>query len=895
MRALDILKLRLRTLFQRDRVDGELDEELQYHLDRQIEQNLQSGMPLRQARAAALKAIGGPTQIQEQCRDARGFVWITDILRDLRYGLRSFRREPVFVVAIVATLGLGIGANTAVFSVADELLLKGLPAPQPERLFQVLQPDGPGLQEYGDLFAAADFAAMRDRVSGFAQLAAETETRQITATVEGAQGETLTRGIVSGNYFPILGVEAAVGRTISMDDGAPGQPPVAVISYGYWKRRFDMDRQAPGRTIRIGNTIFQIIGVTQPGFSGIDAGTTTDLWTPLAGEPPRPRTIRSVRLIGRLNPGATMAQASGPLQAMLHQQMVSMVGQAPPGTPQSLIDRILQLKIKLVPAGSGVSPFRAGAGRPLLIVFGLVALVLLVACSTVATLFEARRNVRQREMAVRMSMGASRWRLLRQLFCEALLIAGAAATFGLILAHWMRPLLTNLLTPSGSPLQLAAGLDGRVLAFTAMLCVLTALLFGLVPAWRSSSVNPIDTLKCGGGWASRRQSAAGKAMVGFQVAVSLVLVLGASLFVRTLINLYSVNTGFARRDVILANVQFRGTDRGQQLSLAWKELRRRVSAIPGMESASLSSGSPFNGAYGNGMLRLPGVPPDMKNSGCVFFLASEGFFKTTGMTLLKGRDFEPRDFEPTAAPVAVVSWSLARQLFLNSNPVGRTFSNFEDSPPRWVTVIGVVKDAKFENLRNVPPRVVYLPFTWPHPVAAMSLVLRAGGGAAWLGAALRREASAANPEFTVRQITTQTSLIDDSLVRERLLAAVASFFGVLALLMAAVGLYGITSYTVTQRTPEIGIRMALGASRAAVLRMILRESALVVTAGTAAGLAVALAAERLVSSMLFGAKALDSPAITTTVSFAVVVTLAAALTPARRAAKTDPMAALRYE
>ena len=327
MRVLTILKQRLRTLFERDRIDLELDEELQYHLDRQIEQNLQAGMPPGLARTAALRLIGGPTQIQEQCRDERGLAWLTDFLRDIRYGFRSFRREPVFVIAIVVTLGLGIGANTAVFSVADELLLKGLPVRQPERLFQVLQPDGPGLQQYGDLFAAADYAAMRDRAGQFAELAAETEAGQVTARTEGAQEEVLNRGIVSGNYFLVLGIDAVIGRTISsVDDHASGQSPIAVISYGFWQRRFDLDRQILGRTIRIGNTIFQIVGVAQPGFFGIDVGTMTDLWTPLASEPLRPRSIRSVRLIGQLNRGSTMAQASAPLQAILHRQMVDMVG-----------------------------------------------------------------------------------------------------------------------------------------------------------------------------------------------------------------------------------------------------------------------------------------------------------------------------------------------------------------------------------------------------------------------------------------------------------------------------------------------------------------------------------------------------------------------------------------
>jgi predicted permease len=889
MRTLDVLKLRLRTLIYRNRLDRELEEELQYHLDREIQRNVEAGMPPAQARRAAMQSLGGAAQVQEQCRDERGVAWIFDLTRDFRYGWRSLRRAPVLVAAIVVTLGLGIGANTAVFSVADALLLKGLPVSAPERLFQVLQPDGPGLREMGELFAAPDFPAMRDQVGPFAQLAAETETRQAMASIEGAPEEPLRFGSVSPNYFRVLGVQAAIGRTISADDGGSEQP-VAVIGYGFWSRRFDRDPGVLGRSVRIGKTLYRIVGAAQPGFFGLETGTMADVWTPLAGQPPR---SRSVRLIGRLNPSATMAQASGPLQAFLHQQMVQMVGHAPPGTPQAMLDRILHLQVALVSAARGISPLRAGNGAPLRIVFGVVALVLLLACATVASLLDARRSARAREMAVRVSLGASRWRLMRQLLCESLLIAGAAAIAGLILAHWTGPLLASLLSPSGT-VELPAGIDIRMLGFTAAITLLTALLFGTAPAWRSSGVNPCLALR-GGPGRSPGSSRTGKVMVAFQVAVSLILVMGATLFVRTLINLSTVDTGFDRRDVILANVQYRGADRSPRLSANWEELRRRVSTIPGVESVSLSSGSAFNGANGNGMLRLPGIPPDTANSGCVFFSVSAGFFGASGISMVAGRDFEPRDFDPAAAPVAVVSESLARHFFHDANPVGRTFSNFEDNPPRWVTVIGVAKDIRFENLRNPPARVVYLPYTWPHPEPAMSLVLRARRDAGSLGAALRHEANAVNPEFQVRQIATQSELIDASLARERLLAGVASFFGVLALLMAAIGLYGIMSYTVAQRTPEIGIRMALGAAPLTVLRMILRESALVVLAGAAGGLAISLGGERLVAALLFGAKAYDPVTLIATFALLLAGAGAAALIPARRAARTDPMVALRYE
>ena len=520
-----------------------------------------------------------------------------------------------------------------------------------------------------------------------------------------------------------------------------------------------------------------------------------------------------------------MAQVAAPLQAVLHQRMVEMVGRAH-DFPQSLLNRILRLQIKLIPAGGGISPFRGEAGAPLFIVFGLVGLVLLMACATVGTLFEARHSARQGEMAVRMSIGAGRWRLIRQLLTEALLFACAAAALGFALARWTRPVLLALLTPFGASLELPSQADGRVLAFTAAIGVLAILLFALGPAWRSSAVNPLHALRSGAALTSSERVRRGKLAVVLQVSISMVLVLGAGAFVRTLIHLSHADTGFDRQNVIVAGVRFRGVDRDQRLARAWKELQQRVSAIPGVESASLSSGSPFDGASGNGLLRIPGLPSN--NQGGLFFLASPGFFQTTGMRIVQGRDFEPRDLEPGAAPVALVSESLSRDAFSGSSPIGRTFSNLEDSPPRWVTIIGVVRDIKFGNLREASPHVTYLPYNWPKPPQVLSIVLRARRDVAALGNALRREARLTDPDLAVGQITSQTRLIDESLTRERLLATVGVFFGVLAVLMAVIGIYGITSYTVSRRTQEIGIRIALGAPRATVLTMILKESALVV-------------------------------------------------------------------
>ncbi|WP_321472226.1 ABC transporter permease [uncultured Paludibaculum sp.] len=892
MRLLRKLGLRVRSVLFRGRVDRELQGELLFHLEQLTQENIEAGMSPEEALDSARRSMGGIAQTEEECRDTRGVGFLIDIARDLRLGLRTLGRVPVFVLTIVVTLGLGIGANTAIFSISDALLFKSLPVAEPQRLFQLLQPDGPGLREYGELFSPSDFRDMREGVTRFAQLGAATQVREVPATLEGTAEEPVRRGIISGNLFRVIGIGSTIGRTITdADVRATGGHPIAVISHAFWKRRFNADSRVLGRTIRIGGGLFEIIGVAQPGFWGIDVGTMTDVWTPLTAEP---QQGASLRLIGRLSPGASLEQAAAPMQVIYHRHMAEMVGHAPPGTSRGLIDHILGLKIQAVPAARGISELRTTYRKPLLVVFGLVGLVLLAACITVTTLMEARHSVRAREMAVRTSLGASRWRLMRQLLCEGLLVVSAAGTAGLSLAHWTTPLIVKLLAPSQVPVQLPTVVDGRVLAFTTCISALTLLVFGLVPAWRSSKVDIAASLKAGAGRMSVVRRSRTSALIASQAAMSLVLVMGATVFVRTLVNLSNVDAGLDRKNVIVANVQFRGPDRGARLALAWEDLRRRVSEIPGIEAASLSSGSAFDGAFGNGMIRLPSQPAGTRN-GCLFFHASTGFFRTSGMALLEGRDFEPRDFEAAAPPVAILSESAVRRFFPETNPIGRVFSNFEDNPPRWVTVIGVAGDTRFESLRNPPPVAAYLPYTWPRPASAMALVLGTHLDAASLAASLRDAAKSSNAGFVLRQTTSQSELIDRTLMRERQMAMVASFFGVLALMMAAVGLYGTVSYTTEQRTREIGIRMALGAAPSTVAGMILHESGMAVAIGAVVGLAIGQGLGKLVTALLFGAQPYDPVTIAVSLSVLLAVTLGAASVPALRTARVDPTTALRQE
>ncbi len=448
-RTLDKLCLRLRSVVLRKRVDDELDIELAFHLEQQIKEYLAAGMSLEEARFAARRAIGGIAQIKDQCRDTRRAGWVTDLVSDMRYAGRTFARARGFAITIILTLALGIGANTAVFNITDALLLRSLPLPDPERLIQILQPDGPMLEQYGERFSPGDYGSMSDAAGPAAQLASETGTKLVSALV-GASEEPVRRDAISGNYFGTLGIVCVAGRTILPDD--INRSGVAVISYGFWERRFNRDPQVIGRLVRIGQQEFTIIGVTRAGFFGVEQDGPTDIWTPIATKLPGDR---AVRILGRLNTGAGEAQVLGPLQVLFHDHMLQMIGHAPPGTPGSLVNRLKQLTLKIVPAGKGFSTLRVEYGQPLQIVFAIVAVVLLTACLNVASLLLTRAASRQREMAVRASLGAGRWRLLRQMLAESFLLSGCATVLGVATAHWTAPLLANLLAPSDSPVDLA--------------------------------------------------------------------------------------------------------------------------------------------------------------------------------------------------------------------------------------------------------------------------------------------------------------------------------------------------------------------------------------------------------------------------------------------------------
>ena len=878
------------------RAERELDDELQFHLAQQVDEYMAAGMPPSEAEQAARRALGGMALVKEECREARGGNWLVDALRDVRYALRTMGRSPGFTAAAVVTLALGIGANTAVFSIADAVLLKMLPVRDPQRLFVLAFGSVYGRTNSGTSFI--NYREIQTAGARFADFAAEARAGRTQAVVNHHE-EPVRRSSVSGNYFELLGVRAALGRTFeaSFDDEL-GRHPEAVISHGFWRRRFNLDPAVLGSTIQFGNDVFRITGVAEPGFSGLEVGTMTDVWTPVVMSPERQLRARGMvllRIIARAKPGVRAEQVRGPLLAWYRQMQIEWARSAA-GLPANFLDRLTKLDLQVLPAARGISALRERYGEPIQIVFAVVAVILLLACGNVANLLLARAGARQHEMAVRASVGAGRTRLIRQLLTESILPALAAAALGACAARFATPALVTMLAPSDAPVQLAVGLDGRVLAFTAMVSILTAIAFGVVPAMHATRVDVHAALKSAGRpvW-GRRPVWQGRSLIAVQMALSLVLLAGASLFVRTLVNLRALDPGFDRHNVLLAEVAYSGGENNHRVVLSWQELLRRAQTIPGVESASVSIGGPFAGASMSGPVRILGDTGPARLDPNQFVAVSSRFFDTFGGRLIEGRDFEPRDFEDGAGRVAIVNETMKRRYFGSANAIGRQFSMFGD-PPHWIEIIGVASDMKFDSLRTAAPAIIYEPFpVFGGAPKLMSLELRAHRDTLAVAPVLRREATAANAGFTLQELVPHSKQIDDTLIRERLLATVGTFLGIVALLLTALGLYGTVGYAVSRRTQEIGIRMALGARQGQVVWMILGEALTPVVAGGAAGVAAAIWTGRLVSGLLFGIRPQDPGAILVPAGMLLATSLAAAFVPALRACRTAPVQALRNE
>jgi len=918
-------------------------EELAQYLDDWYAELLAGGArPAEAYRQALIELHGSELLVRELRRlerspkheslvlGARRTNMLRDGLQDLRFGLRMLLRSPGFAAVAVLSLALGIGSNTAIFSLIDALLLKSLPVQDPQQLvfFSVARPGGTDVTFSYPLVER--FKQANHSFAGIIAYDARREKLRLSVVEAGARSEieSVQAEQVSGNYFAVLGVNALVGRTLTEEDDQASDPqPAAVISYDFWQRRFGADPSVVGRKISLNDFPFTVIGVTPPGFSGLEAGGKPDLWWPLQMTPqvyPGRQWLKNSRsewllVMGRLGPGVSREQARAEMDQVYRQQLSEMPAERLAQLTPTERGNYFARRLELEPGGAGWSHLRQQFRQPLYILMTTVGLVLLIACANVANLLLARAAVRQKEIAVRLALGAGRFRLVRQLLTESLLLALAGGALGLLFAYQgARFLLTYL--PQQRPVSFALNPDARVLGFTLGVSMLTGILFGLAPALRATRLDLAASLKEKGASSSagRSRLALNQALIVAQVALSLFLLVGAGLFVRSLQKLKSLDAGFEREQVLAFTVEpGYGLSAAQQTSL-YKQLLARLEALPGVRAASVSNRLlfNFNVAAGGAKIKVPGyTPPAGADTSCWGLWVGAKFFETMGMPLLQGRDFGPPEEEPVeahkqavrqgtrnpagdqAAPrAAVINQTMAHDFFGQDNPVGKDFFLLGgDLQAAHFQVIGVVKDAKYKSLRETPQRAFYLSHFQNPGAGSLTFLLRTTGRPAGFGPAIERAVRELDHRLQVVRLKTMNDVVNESLAQERLIAQLASFFSLFALLLACLGLYGLMSYSVTRRTSEIGIRMAVGARAADVIRLVMKETMRLVVIGVATGLSAALATTRLISSLLFGLTPNDPVTIAGAALLMIAVAALAGYLPARKASQVDPLMALRSE
>jgi predicted permease len=838
--------------------------------------------------------------------------WEDEMFQDIRYGVRMLLKQPGFALVAVLSLALGIGANTAIFSLVDALLLRSLPVQAPERLVLFGKAESIGItnsfpSRSWDLFSYPFYQALRQRNQVFAEVAALQsfpEGLHGLVNTGGAAGEQelMVTQLVSGSYFSTLGVNAMLGRTLTAaDDQVAGGHPVVVLSHKWWEKRFGSDPGVIGKTITIGQTVYTIIGVTPKEFFGTTVGQAPSLWVPLAMEEKLPQgrqgrnaqLVQSLYLIARLKDGVTREQAGTEVNLLFKQILHEFAGAQPSA---ERLKSIQGARIELTPAGSGLSELRRQFSLPLRILLAVVGVVLLIACANVANLLLARATGRASEFALRLALGANRTRLVRQLLTESVLLAVCGGVLGILLAWWGSRVLVQMVNSGPEPLALDVSPDLRVLGFTLLVSLFSAIVFGTAPALRAARIELNASLKAGkGAVAATSRSLFGKALVIAQVALSLVLLVGAGLFVRTLINLQSVPTGFQPQSVFVFQIDTSATGYKEDAQLAnvQRQVEERVKAVPGVRAASFSMFLFNQGGWTTRAFTQGSNPAESQERRLANNVVGLDFFTAMGLPLLQGRGFGPQDTEQ-APKVAVISETMAQQFFPGQSPLGQHFWLGRAEDREDIEVIGVVRDAKYQSLDENPMAMAYYPhaqrFTYLN-----NFEVSLSGAPGTVIPAVRQAIKEVNRNLPIDEVATMSEHLDRSLVQQRLIARLSAFFGLTALLLACIGLYGILSYAVARRTHEIGIRLALGAQRGKVVWLVLREALALVTSGIAVGLLAALFVTKLADSLLFGLKPTDPlTLLIATVLLMVVATLAGYL-PARRAAHVDPLVALRDE
>ena len=833
--------------------------------------------------------------------------------QDARYGVRMLRKSPGFTAAAVLSLALGIGANTAIFTLLNAVLLKSLPVHAPDQL--VLFGDSPSEgTSKGDpprgrwwLFSYPAYEYLRDHNDSLAGLCAfRSGEARLSVRIEGSSGEAAQRAqghLVSGNYFSVLGVTSSLGRVLTPEDDEAAARPATVISHRYWKDKWKADPLVIGKSVVLNGAPFTIVGVAPPEFFGERVRRAPDFWLPLAFQPQvemhdsalNDQKTYWLNLMGRLKPGVGSEQAQASLNVALQQFLTAQAGAELTDDRRASIQNS---SVKLAPGGRGISGLRFFYSEPLRMLMAIVALVLLIACANVGNLLLSRSASRQTEMSLRLALGASRGRIVRQLLTESVVLAAIGGAIGLLFAGWGVDALVALVSKT-TPLDVRA--DTLVLAFTAGVSLFSGIIFGLAPALRASRSDLSTALKAKSSRVGglKLRSGLAPALIVSQVALSLVLLVGAGLFGRSLLKLEGEDLGFNRENVLLVDIDPRLAGyKPTELSALYRQLLDRLGALPGVRSTSIATYSPLSGAGRSSSITVHGQTPGAADEMVVSdMLIGPNYCETLGLPLVLGRQIGLQD-TPASGKVAVVNQSFAEKFFEGENPIGRRFSfGDEEKDAQDLEIIGVIGDVKYDSPRDKPAPTAYRPILQVQDQGAYSsnLEIRTEGDPSAAASDVRAAIAQVDDKLPVIYVSSFRKQLADSLGQERLIAQIVSFFGVLALILACVGLYGVMAHAVARRTNEIGIRMALGAESNSILWMVLRETMILVLVGIAIGVPAALGAARLVSTQLYGLNGADPLTLTGAVTLLIAVAALAGYLPARRAARVDPMVALRYE
>jgi predicted permease len=903
MRKLRAWFLRLAGLFGKERHDREMTEELESNLQMHIEDNLRRGMSAGEARRDALIKLGGIESTKEGYRDRRGVPVLETLLQDVGYGLRMLRKNPGVTAVAVVTLALGIGANTAMFSLLDSVMLRFLPVEKPEQLVQVSR-RGPEPGNLGvPIFTNPIWEQVRDQQDVFSGAAAWGDMRFDLA--HGGEAQYANGLWVSGDFFRTLGVRPSAGRLITVADDRRGCTGVAVLSYSFWQDHFGGAGNAVGSTISLDNHTYPVIGVAAPGFYGVEVGAKFDVALPLCAtaifDGARPRLDHRswwwLEILGRVKPGTSLGQLSTRLQSISPGVFAATV---PPNWDVQSQKSYLKWSLGTAPVSTGTSGLRRQFERPLQILMAVVGIVLLIACANIASLMLARAAARHREMAVRRALGASRLRLIRQLLTECLLLSMAGALLGVLFARWGSMLLVRFISTGRDQVYLDLSFDWRILGFTAAIAIITGVLFGVLPAFRSTRLSLTAAMK--GSLAVDPERHArfrpGRWIVASQVALSLVLLVGAGLFLRSFVKLVTLDLGFDRANVLMMHTEPRTAGiQPEKWMTTWDEIERRLSSLPGVLSVGRSVITPVSGAQWDQYVHADSPNPPAGDTATTYLNAvTPGYFKTLRIAFLSGRDFNIHD-TASSPKIAIINATMARKFYPSLNPLGRFFRLEEDQGKLGepIQIVGVVRDSKYGSLREEDYSCAYFPTSQaPGFGGGPNFLIRTSVRPSAVLSLIQSIVAGVNKSISL-QFDTLARQVDDSLVQERVLATLSCFFAGLALLLVMIGLYGAISYMVTLRQTELGVRMALGAAPNSILRLVLRDVVAILAAGLAVGTAIAFLSVQVLQNLLFGLAARDTPTLLLAAGVLSLVAFIAGYLPARRAAKVDPMVALRYE